>query len=138
MIHKVVTDGEMKWARVQALEFISEHRSEFRREGVYWGRVREPEEDVGEMESLPDYMTLAIRAEFGINADDRPHWRPALRWIIKRIDDIAKEDKEVQGALHDWLFRGHTLSRNSKERTMDVREFEKEAGEFQRKVMVDA
>jgi hypothetical protein len=134
MIHRLVTEGEMKWVKEQTAMFISNNRGEFRSHGVYWGEIEDQDTAVEGMESLPDYMTLAIRAEFGINAEQHAHWKPSLKWVAKNVDRIAKEDREVHAALHNWLFRGHTLSNTSKLSTISLGNFDKEVGSFEKMV----
>jgi len=135
LVHRIVTEGEMKWARQQVLELISENRGEFRRYGIHWGKAVEQDRHSDELESLPDFMSLAIRAEFGINADHQPHWRPAMKWVIANAVKILEKDKLIKGALHDWLFKEHTLVKKSGLPSVSAKDFLKEAGAFQKKVL---
>jgi hypothetical protein len=135
LIHRLVTEGEMTWAREQVVELISKNSAEFRRNGIRWGKIEEGAKRADDMESLPDYMSLALRTEFGINADSQPHWRPAARWVLNNARKIIKGDDKIGGALRDWLFREHTLSDKGDYGKMDSREFEKDVGSFQKKVL---
>jgi hypothetical protein len=135
LIHRVVTEGEVKWARQNAMEVVSENREVFRRYGVYWGKAMVPEDHADELESLPDFMSLAVRAEFGINAAPMPHWRPAAKWVLDNAVEILKKDEKIKLALHDSLFREHTIQKSSGFPTMKAGDFTKEAGEFEKKVV---
>lgn len=135
LLHKIVSEGEMEWARENAKRIISANKHTFRRNGIYWGNVSKEEEDAGALESLPDFMSLAIRAEFGINTEMKSHWRPAAKWVLNNAVSIVKKDDRIKSALHDSLFREHTLHRGVQYKPMDEKEFNKEAGKFQRKVV---
>lgn len=135
LIHRTVTEGEVKWARAHAMEVVSENRAVFRRYGVYWGKAMVPEDHADELESLPDFMSLAVRAEFGINAAPAPHWRPAAKWVLDNAVAIVEKDEKIKLALHDSLFREHTIQKSSGIKMMKAGDFTKEAGEFQRKVV---
>jgi len=135
LIHRTVSDGEIKWARQHAMDVVRTQRETFRRYGVHWGKALNQEEHADELASLPDFMSMAIRAEFGINADPHPHWRPAAKWVLANAVEILKRDDKIHSALHDSLFREHTLHKGSEFKTMTVKEFKKEAGAFEKKVV---
>ena len=83
---------------------------------------------------MPDNVTLALRAEFGVNTDAKPHWRPALKWIRGRMKEILKRDDQIKKALGDWLFRGHLLAQDGESETIES--FRDKYGDFQKKVIV--
>jgi hypothetical protein len=135
LVHQTVTEGEYTSARVTVMEFIHGHRSSLQGYGVQWGKTVSGERRMEELESLPDWMSLAIRAEFGINADLKPHWRPSVRWVEVAIREIIKGDEKIQGALFDSSFTEHTLTLGGDVPSMSAKKFEKETGTFQEKVV---
>lgn len=134
VIHRTVNEGEVKWARENVSNLIREHKGEFRSYGIYFGASEKEEDNPGNLDSLPDFMSSAIRAEFGINASPSPHWRPAARWVMSNLLLILKDDKKIQLALKDNVFREHTLPPGGQHKKMNIRQFKKETSEFQSKV----
>lgn len=133
IINRIVTEGEMKFARERVEKHISKNKDEYRRHGIKWGTPEKDQKQAEELSMLPDYMSLALRTEFGINAELRPHWKPAILWVIRNIRSIIEDDKKIKAALHDPVFRDHTLERGSGLETMSVTDFAK-ARNFQSKV----
>jgi len=134
LIHRQVTEAEASVTRDRLQKLISENRSEFAKLGIRWDTIEEGEVSAEEMESLPDYMSDALRAEFGVMAKSRPHWRPTMRYIIGRIEEIIDDDKMIHGALYEALFREHTLALKEKE-IWDTKKFKKETDQFQKAVV---
>jgi hypothetical protein len=137
LVHQIVTDDEVLWAEKQASRFISKNRGELRSLGISFGKIEDPEKSPDGLESLPDYMSLALRSEFGINADPHPHWRPAIKWVQKNLWKIVKGDEKIKEALGNWLFREHKRGIDSSVETMSPDDFKKKAGRFQKKVMMN-
>ena len=137
LIHRVVTEGEIKWAKDQAKDFIFEREGELRAHGLTFGKVEDPEKSIDGMESLPDYMSLALRSEFGINVRPHPHWRPAIKWLKKNLWSIVQGDERIRNALTDPLFREHKRSIGSTLETMPVDTFRSDHKRFQGKVLMN-
>lgn len=135
LVHRLVLKDEVEFVRTAVVDFISENRSELRSLGLRWGKIEPQETAVEGMETLPDYMSLALRAEFGINAESQPHWRPAIRWIITKLGSLVKNNDKIREALRDPLFRDHTMQKTSGLPEMPMRQFEKENRVFQEKVL---
>ncbi len=135
LIHRNVSQPELNFIRESTKEFLLSNRPTLASLGAKWD-VKENEEverPRDEMNSLPDYMWQGLRAEFGINKAARPHWRPALRATMGRLDELIAGDKDLQGALYDSLFRKH-LETQKADNNMSTKEFSNEAGEFQKKI----
>lgn len=135
LVHRVVSDGEMADSREQVMTFISENRTELKRAGLHWGKPADEEKDVSSMTSLPDYMWSALRAEFGINEEPKPHWRPAVTWLASNLLSIIDKDKVISETLTNELSREHTTQKGFGLPKMDVSAFKEEAGEFQKRVV---
>ena len=88
MVHRRVMKNEENAIREQTKSFISENKSLMIKYGASWGDAKDPDTSAGELASLPDYMAMALRAEFGINDVSRPHWRPALSKLKSSLQDI--------------------------------------------------
>lgn len=130
LLHRQVTEGEMEWAKRSVRDFVKAHEGEFRSVGFTFGKVEDPDMAVEGMESTPDYMTLALRAELGVNAEQVPHWRPALRWVRKNTMKILEGDDEIKRALQDPEFRKHTFDQSPSGEDMDARKFGKQTEKF--------
>jgi stalled ribosome alternative rescue factor ArfA len=136
IVNRVVTSGEVDFAREQAKDHVSKNESLYRRHGIEWGKKSDVDKkQAKDLMSMPDYMSLALRAEFGINADLKPHWRPAIRWVARNIKRIIEKDKKIHAALHDPLFREHTMEKNSGLPTIPGKELKEKAKSFQSKVV---
>lgn len=135
IVHRFVTESEIKWSRERAKELIKQNRAIFRRDGISWDRTKLKIAQANELESLPDFMSMAIRAEFGINANPKPHWRPAARWVLDNAEKILKEDENIKSAFHDSIFREHTFKRGTEYKEISAKVFLKEAETFQKKVV---
>ena len=135
LIHRVVTDGEMELVRKTATEFIANNEHEMGRYGIYWGDVKDQRRAASSMKSLPDYMWFALRAEFGVNAEPHPHWRPAVSWLISNLLTIIEEDDVIRETLTNELSREHTMNKDFGLKQIRGTTFEKQAGKFQSKVL---
>ena len=133
-VHRHVSVDEMKFVRRNAVEFIAENRDGFRQLGLTWGTI-DKKESVENLSSLPDYMWIALRAEFGINAKAVPHWIPAIKWTVASLKAIAGKDDRTKAALEDPLFRDHTLKNNFGLEIMSASKFNKEVKEFQKRIV---
>ena len=134
LVHQTVTEGEYAYAKTRALNFVGKNRAVFKRHGLDWGNVNVQGTKAEELSSLPDWLALAIRSEFGINAPSSPHWRPSIKWIQSRVREIAARDGRVRKALFDNLFREHLKAKTSSLPTMKAKDFVKEAGVFEKTV----
>ena len=132
LVHRLVTSGEMNFVRQRVIDFVAKNKADFRRLGL---QVSSDEEGVANLSSLPDYMWMALRSEFGINADSKPHWRPALRWVISNLSKILEKDDNIRFALQDPLFREHTFQKGSGLPTREKTKFDKDVGEFQKRIL---
>jgi len=135
LVHQIVSDGEYKYCKENVTAFIRKNSAQFSKQGIKFGKIKDDEKSVESMESLPDWMSLAIRTEFGINAKQVSHWKPTLRWADKRLAFIMKDDEDIQKALYDPVFRGHLLTKTSNLEQMKVDDFNRETSEFQKKVL---
>jgi len=131
MVHKIVSSGEMEWAMEKTKKFLDRNRGALDAAGVNVGDNGQETELV---ESTPDNVTLALRTEFGINTEARPHWRPALHKLRSSMVSIIKKDRKIRDALGNWLFQDHLMRFPGEE--LDMREFQDRAGLFQRKVLM--
>ena len=134
LIHRRVSDAEYKHVRQITMEFISDNRDIIKGSGGSWGKADEGQQKGMEMKSLPDFMWLALRAEFGINAPSRPHWKKSVRAVTSRVKEIIKHDANIRKALYDWLFKEHLGAPVPYENDMKQAAFLKEAGDFQKKI----
>ena len=135
LVHRIVSDSEMSDSRTTVMTFISENRTELKRAGLHWGKPADDKQDVSSMTSLPDYMWSALRAEFGINEEPKPHWRPAVTWLASNLLSIIDKDKIISETLTNELSREHTTQQGFGLPKMDISTFEEEAGEFQKRVV---
>ena len=133
LIHRNVTKGEAQATRQRIHKVIADNRSDFAQLGIRWGKIEEGETSAYEMESLPDHMADALRAEFGLMAKAHPHWRPTLRYIVGKVKQIIDDDPMIHGALYDALFKEHTLATKEKD-VWTAQQFKKEASQFQKAV----
>lgn len=136
MVHKVVSREEFDWAVKTSQKYIrdnqvafSKARARFRPE-----MAEDASDDLSGLESMPDYMSFALRSEFGINLKPQPHWRPAIHELSVRMQKIIDDDKEIKKALYDSLFNKHLGSKAPYDDEMTVDVFKKEAGEFQKRI----
>lgn len=134
LVHQKVTKKEVDFARDQAKDFLSKFRPELRGAGATWKKTEETENPSDELESLPDYMSMALRSEFGINAVAHPHWRPVLKGVFNRVGEIIEKDDNIRRALYDELFRDHLKAKQKYPDDMSEKNFIEEAGEFQKKI----
>jgi len=134
IVHRIVTEDEVAWAKRNVLNLISRNRHIFRRYGISWGTVIDEETSADQLESMPDFMSLAIRAEFGINMESKAHWKPAAKWVHANVIRVIEKDDTIRKALHDDLFRDHTFAKDADNDKMKVKDFMAEAGEFQKRV----
>jgi len=135
LVHRLVSAREVEFARKQATDFIAKNKREFAKSGITWDKKDENENDVKGMESMPDYMTLALRAEFGINMNASPHWKPSVKFVMDNAVEILDKDKKIHDALHEWLFRDHTLEQKSGYDEMTKANFVKETKTFQKALL---
>jgi hypothetical protein len=135
LVHRLISGREMEFVRKQATDFIAKNKREFARNGITWAKKDENKNDISGMESLPDYMTLALRTEFGINMNSVPHWKPSIKFVMDNAVEILKKDNRIRDALHDWLFREHTLEQKSEYDDMTQRDFLKETKKFQQALL---
>jgi hypothetical protein len=135
LVHRIVTEGEFVHSKERVSAHISFNRESYRRLGVHWGEVSDEKESVEGMKSIPDWMSLAIRAEFGINTRLQSHWRPTMRKMKRVAVEIFKKNKNIQGALFDPNFRDHMTQRETNLPTMTEGEFRHKTEVFQTKVV---
>jgi len=136
LIHKQVTDDEMEWAKQKTKAFIKENKVSLLAFGFMFGKVKDPDKSVDGMESMPDYATLALRAELGVNAQQVPHWRPAIKWVRKNVMKILEDDDEIKLALRDPSFRRHTFGNNPADKDMDASSFDKSTKGFRSSIKI--
>lgn len=134
LIHRRVSEPEYKHVRRTTMEFISANKDIIKGSGGSWGRAEKGQQEASEMKSLPDFMSLGLRSEFGINAPARPHWRKSVRLVTRRLSDIIKDDKQIQKALYDRLFKEHLSASVPYEHDMEQAQFLEEASDFQKVV----
>lgn len=135
LIHRMVSEVEKEHARSTVREFVRQNRELMRRYGLYWGEVDNESMAAGSMTSMPDYLWLALRTEFGINMKAQSHWRPAVSWLVNNLLSIIEDDRVIKETLTNELSREHTLNEDSDLYWMKKREFDKRVGTFQRKVL---
>jgi hypothetical protein len=136
MVHTVVSEEEFKWAVKNAQTYIRENQVEFAKAKARFRpeTAEDTDEELSGLESMPDYMSFALRSEFGINLKNQSHWRPALRALSGRLARIIKNDQNIQGALYDELFNKHLASKEKYKDEIPKDQFEKEAGVFQKRI----
>lgn len=134
MVHRRVSDAEYKHVRRITMEFISANKDIIKGAGGSWGRAEKGQQESSQMKSLPDFMALALRSEFGINMQAKPHWRKSVRKVTGGLSEIIKNDNLIRKALYDWLFKEHLGAPVPYDDTMEQKEFLKEAGDFQKKI----
>jgi len=134
LIHRKVSKPEYEHVRRNAKEFVSANKDVIQGAGGGWGTVKEDQQKGSDMKSLPDFMSLALRAEFGINTPAKPHWKKSVRQVTSRLSRIMEDDALIQKALYDWLFKEHLSSPVKSKNTMSQDTFIKEAGDFQKKI----
>lgn len=132
LVHRVISQGEMEWAIEKTRSFVKQNISSLRALDLQFGDLGLSK--TSKRESMPDNVTLALRAEFGVNTDTRPHWRPALKWLKGNMRKILMKDDQIRKVLGDWLFRGHLLAQEGESET--VASFQDKYGDFQKKVIV--
>jgi hypothetical protein len=132
LVHRVVSQGEMEWAIEKTRSFVKQNVSYLRDLDLQFGDLGLSK--TSKSESMPDNFTLALRAEFGINTDAKPHWRPAIKWLRVHMKDILMRDDQIKKALGYWLFRGHLLANEVESET--IVSFQDKYGDFQKKVIV--
>ncbi|TRO54905.1 hypothetical protein E2P64_08165 [Candidatus Bathyarchaeota archaeon] len=135
LIHRRVSDAEYKKVRQNTMVFISANKDIIKGSGGSWGKAEEGQHESSQMKSLPDFMTMALRAEFGIMGPSKPHWRKSVRSVTSRVKEIIKNDANIKKALYDWLFREHLGAPVPYEDDMRQNDFVKEAGEFQKVII---
>ena len=131
MVHRRVIKSEESYIRQQTREFIAENKSDLVALGAHWGAPLNKRADRGNLTSLPDYMTLALRAEFGINNRSQPHWRPSIEVLRGSIQKLIEKNQDIYDALHDCRFTDHMKTRAEREK-WEGRRFKREADQFQR------
>lgn len=136
MVHTVVSQEEFKWAVKNAQQYLKVNQIEFAKckARFHPEDAEDSDEAMSGLESMPDYMSFALRSEFGINIKAQPHWKPALRSLSRRVGKIIKDDQEIQKALYDALFRKHLSTHEKYKDEMTKQEFDQEAGEFQKRI----
>lgn len=134
IVYRTLTDGEMDFARKNVSELITKNKDLFRKNGIKWGAAQAEDHRAEEMDGLHDYLFMAIRSEFGINAPSSPHWRKAMQWVVSNATEIVKKDEKIREALHDPLFREHTLVKKDNVEKLGKSEFMKEFGAFQNRI----
>jgi len=131
LIHRRVLKHEEEFAREQTNDFILSNRAALADTGARWGHIEDKKADKGNLWSMPDFMSLAVRAEFGINDAPHPHWRPAIKDLRESIQKIIDDSDKINGALYDSSFAEHMKSDTSVKR-WSVRKFKKETDEFRK------
>lgn len=136
LVHMAVSQEEFNWAVKNAQKYIQANQVEFAKAKARFRpeRASDADEEVSGLESMPDYMSFALRSEFGINIRKQSQWRPAIKDLGGKIAEIIKDDKEVQKALYDSLFTKHLGTKPAYKDEMPEVEFQKEAGEFQKRI----
>jgi len=135
MINREVTKSEFDFIREETNNFLAGARTELKRSGASWFKPAEDVEyHVDSYSTLPDYMWLGIRTEFGINMAGNPHWRPAIQDAMKRVGEIIRKDQEIQKALYDQNYTGYLKAGEQLADNMSQNAFNNEASEFQDKV----
>lgn len=136
-VSQLVTEGEADYVRRQTKVFLSKRDSELRKLGASWDQkdLNDSKMNGDELEGLPNYMTLGLRAEFGINAKSQPHWKPTLTAMDGAPPKIYRMNRDIQSALFDPAFTDHLrLLRETPDDEVgekNVDEFKKEAKAFQ-------
>lgn len=131
LVHRIISVGEMEWAVEKTRTFVKRNAASLQAFDLQFGDLTLSK--TSKKESMPDNVTLALRAEFGVNTDAKPHWRPALKWLRGHMKEILIKDNQIQRALGDWLFRGHLLADEGESETMKA--FQEKYGDFQKKVI---
>lgn len=135
LVHVPVTQPEYDFATDQAKRYRQENSVLFTRYGAKWSYAdAQKADELTSLNSLPDYLSFALRAEFGLNIAPHPHWRPALRVIAKGIEELIDRNNDIQDALYDEKFRKHLESQQQDVEQMPVKKFEDEAKVFQEKI----
>jgi hypothetical protein len=130
-VHRTVNEKEMEWSVEQTQIFIDRYKDDLNRVGLKFSS--QWEDETREQESAPDNLTLALRSEFGVAMESRPHWIPALKWLRKHFFEEIRNDMQLRLSVGDWLFRGqYTVSSEEKERLAD---FNDQYGGFQKKIL---
>jgi hypothetical protein len=95
----------------------------------------EPEdEEIEGPESMPDFLWSSLRYEFGMNAPSRPHWRVSIDSVYQYSKNLIKGNEKIQGSLYGLLFKDHLKSNTDSFGVMQAVEFEKDMGEFEKKL----
>ena len=135
LIHRPVTLEELNFVKGETDKFLSREGYQLKRLGSSWGSGPEDMEYVsGNMSSLPDYMWMGLRTEFGINAAANPHWKPAAREVAGKVGEIIQGNDNIQRALYDSVFRKFLESKTVNEHNQSAEDFTKEAGKFSDKI----
>lgn len=135
LIHRPVTIEELNFVKGETATFLSREGYQLKRLGSSWeGSVDDAESSSGNMTSLPDFMWLGLRTEFGINAAANPHWKPAAREVAGKVGEIINGNDNIQKALYDSVFRKYLESSTVDPNNQSAEEFTKEAGKFSNKI----
>jgi len=133
LVHRRVMKHEEDLVREQSRNFVLSNRAVLVDAGAKWGHIEDKKSDKGSLWSVPDFMALALRAEFGINDSPHPHWRPAIRELQLSMQKIIDGSDEINGALYDSTFVDH-MKADASTRRWSVRRFKKEASEFEKAI----
>jgi len=132
LVHRRVLKQEEEHARNETTVFLGENRTYLQSLGARFGKAENGITDALSMLSLPDFMTLALRTEFGINAPSQAHWRPALSTLRRSLQAIIDDNDELQQTLGDPNYNGHMKAIPSDSEFWATQRYQKEAREFEK------
>lgn len=64
---------------------------------------------------VPDLEIEAMRLEFGLSAEGRAHWRPAIQWGTRLGIEMMGKDKDLLRILTDLKYKGYKATHHARE-----------------------